>query len=101
MSQITSQKYEGNQIKAVTSLLKRFICNNDIYIRLESLYMNSDHIVLYSEASFAGNMDASSQIGNTILLADNVLIPHVLTYSPARSKHVVRSYGCGNSRLCQ
>ena len=46
---------------------------------------------VYTDASFAGNDDLSSQVGFIILLCDRSDRAHILEYSSRKSKRAVRS----------
>lgn len=78
-------------LEAVNSLLQRSLDNPDLNLHFQPFDLDTTHIMVYSDASFAGNTDGSSQIGFIMLLADESRNAHVLLYSITKSKRVVRS----------
>jgi hypothetical protein len=70
LSQITPENINSEAIKSCNDLndyLKKTVKRNLTFCKLD---VKSLHVVFYSDASFAGNLDLSSQIGGIILLKD-------------------------------
>jgi hypothetical protein len=61
---------------------------NIIFCKLD---VKSLHVVFYSDASFAGNLDLSSQIGGIILLKDKNGNVHVLHWFSKKCPRVTGS----------
>jgi hypothetical protein len=78
LSQITPENINSeatNSCNDLNDYLKKTLKRNLIFCRLD---VKSLHVVFYSDASFAGNLDLSSQIGCIILLKDKHGNAHVL-----------------------
>jgi hypothetical protein len=76
--QISPETFNFEATKACSDLndyLKKTVKRNLIFCKLDA---NSLHVVFYSDASFADNLDLSSQIGGIILLKENHGDPYVL-----------------------
>jgi hypothetical protein len=76
--QISPENFNFEATKACNDLndyLKKTVKRNLIFCKLDA---NSLHVVFYSDASFADNLDLSSQIGGIILLKENHGDPYVL-----------------------
>jgi hypothetical protein len=70
LSQITPENINSEATESCNDLndyLKKTVKRNIIFCKLD---VKSLHVVFYSDASFAGNLDLSSQIGVIILLKD-------------------------------
>jgi hypothetical protein len=70
LSQITPDNINSEATKSCNNLndyLKKTVKRNLIFCKLD---VKSLHVVFYSDASFAVNLDLSSQIGGIILLKD-------------------------------
>jgi Reverse transcriptase (RNA-dependent DNA polymerase) len=78
LSQITPENINSEATESCNDLndyLKKTVKRNLIFCKLD---VKSLHVVFYSDASFAGNLDLSSQIGGIILLKDKHGNAHVL-----------------------
>jgi hypothetical protein len=78
LSQITPENINSEAIKSCNDLndyLKKKVNRNRTFCKMD---VKSLHGVFYSDASFAGNLDLSSQIGGIILLKDKHGKAHVL-----------------------
>jgi hypothetical protein len=78
LSQISPENINSEATKSCNDLndyLKKTVKRNLIFCKLD---VKSLHVVFYSDASFAGNLDLSSQIGGIILLKDKNGNAHVL-----------------------
>ena len=64
-------------------------------MKYHKLGINSLHIRVYSDASFASNEDNISQLGYIIMLADRNDNVHALSYCSEKSKRIVRSIMAG------
>jgi hypothetical protein len=78
LSQISPENINSEATKSCNDLndyLKKTVKRNLIFCKLD---VKSFHVVSYSDASFACNLDLSSQIGGIILLKDKNGNAHVL-----------------------
>jgi hypothetical protein len=78
LSQIIPENINSESTKSSNDLndyLKETVKRNIIFCKLD---VKSLHVFFYSDTSFAGNLDLSSQIGGIILLKDKHGNPHVL-----------------------
>jgi hypothetical protein len=74
LSQINPENINSEATKSSNDLndyLKKTVKINLIFCKLE---VKSLHDVFYSDASFAGNLEISSQIGGIILLKKNTVM---------------------------
>lgn len=60
-------------------------------LRFGKVDVDSLHLRVYADASFATNEDLSSQLGYVVLLCDETDRCHLLDYTSRKSKRVVRS----------
>jgi hypothetical protein len=78
LSQIISENINSEATKSSNdphNYLKKTVKRNLTFCKLD---VKSLHVVFYSDASFAGNLDLSSQIGGIILVKDKHGNAHVL-----------------------
>ena len=76
-------------------LIKRFQNSKGMVLKHHKLEMDSLHIRVYSDASFASNEYNSSQLGCIIVLADGNNNLYVLSYCSKKQKRIVRSIMAG------
>jgi hypothetical protein len=91
LSQITPENINSGATKSCSDLndyLKKTVKRNLIFCKLD---VKSLHVVFYSDASFAGNLDLSSQIGGIILLKDKNGNVHVLHWFSKKCPRVTGS----------
>jgi hypothetical protein len=91
LSQITPENINSEATKSCNDLndyLKKTVKRNLIFCKLD---VKSLHVVFYSDASFAGNLDLSSQIGGIILLKDKNGNAHVLYWFSKKCPRVTGS----------
>jgi hypothetical protein len=89
LSQITPENINSEATKSSNDLndyLKKSVKRNLIFCKLD---VKSLHVVFYSDASFAGNLNLSSQIGGIILLKDKYGTAHVLHWI-SRNVHALQ-----------
>ena len=83
-----SKREKLNEINTAILKVKR---STDLCLRFRNLHLDTLHMRVYTDASFANNDDLSSQFGFIILLCDNKDYAHIFDYSSKKSKRVVRS----------
>jgi hypothetical protein len=91
LSQITPENINSEATKSCNDLndsLKKAVKRNPIFCKLD---VTSPHVVFYSDASFAGNLDLSSQIGGIILLKVKHGNAHVLHWFSKKCPRVTGS----------
>jgi hypothetical protein len=91
LSQITPENINSEATKSCIDLhdyLKKTLKRNLIFCSLD---VKSLHVVFYSDASFAGNLDLSSQIGGIILLKDEHGVAHILHWFTKKCPRVTGS----------
>jgi hypothetical protein len=91
LSQITPENINSEATKSCKDLndyLKKTVKKNLIFCKLN---VTSLHVVFYSDASFAGNLDLSSQIGGIILLKDKHDNAHVVHWVSKKYPRVTGS----------
>jgi len=93
--QVTDKSFELRHVKALNKTIRRVRATMDFALKYRPLDMQSLHMRVYSDASFASNDDHSSQLGYIILLSDKDGTSHVLAYCSKKSKRVVRSIMAG------
>jgi hypothetical protein len=91
LSQIIPENINSEATKSCNDLndyLKKTVKRNQIFYKLVA---TSIHVVFYSDESFAGNLDISSQIGRIILLKDKHGNVHVLNWFSKKCPRVTGS----------
>jgi hypothetical protein len=91
LSQMTPENINSEATKTCNDLidyLKKTLKRNIIFCKLD---MKSLHVVFYSDASIAKNLDLSSQIGGIILLKDKHGNAHVLHWFSKKCPRVTGS----------
>jgi hypothetical protein len=91
LSQITPENINSGATKSCNDLndyLKKTVKRNIIFCKLD---VKSLHVVFYSDASFAVNLDLSSQIGDIVLLKDKHGNAHVLHWFSKKCPRVTGS----------
>lgn len=58
---------------------------------MQKLYINSLHLKVFSDSSFANNLDLSSQLGYIVLICDKHDRCNIIHYSSHKSRRIVRS----------
>ena len=90
-AQVTEKTFGTEKLKAYNCVIKRLKETDSRCLTFYPLKKDSFHLRVYTDASFAGNDDLSSQLGFIILLCDSLNLAHILGYSNRKSKRVVRS----------
>jgi hypothetical protein len=88
LRQITLENLNSDATKSYDDLndyLKKTVKINLIICKMDA---TSLHVVFYSDANFAGNLDLSSQIGGIILLTDKHGNAHVLHWFSTKCPRV-------------
>ncbi len=91
LSQITEETFSLDSIKEYNKVVKYLKKTASQGILLQKLDPNSLHLRVYSDASFASNLDLSSQLGFIVLLCDRNLKANILHFASYKSKRVTRS----------
>lgn len=95
LAQVTEGAYGAAAIKAYNDLVKKAQTGRDLALKYPKLDVNSLHLRVYADSSFANNHDNSTQIGYIVLLCDNTGRAHVLSFASRKCKRVVRSVMAG------
>ncbi|CDF36525.1 unnamed protein product [Chondrus crispus] len=90
-AQVTEKTFGTEKLKAFNCTVKHLKGTHSRCLTFFPLKKDSLHMRVYTDASFAGNDDLSSQLGFIILLCDSSDRAHLLEYSSRKSKRVVRS----------
>ena len=90
-AQVTEKTFGNDKIKSFNSTIERLQGTSNWCLKFSPLQKDTLHLRVYTDASFAGNDDLSSQPGFIILLCDSSNRAHILEYSSRKSKRVVRS----------
>ena len=88
-------RFQERHIRSFNKLIRRIKDSKSMVLIYHKLYINSLHISVYSDASFASNEDNSSELGYIIILADRNDDVHVLSYCSKNSKRLIRSIMAG------
>ena len=93
LAQVSSEVFEAEKKQCIKRLNRavKYAINNRTPLRIKKLDPESVRIVGFSDASFAGNRDLSSQLGYIILLVDkhNNCVP--LMFKSYKARRVTRS----------
>ncbi|CDF36767.1 unnamed protein product [Chondrus crispus] len=90
-AQVTEKTFGIEKLKSFNCTVKHLKGTHSRCLNFYPLQKDSLHMRVYTDASFAGNDDLSSQLGFIILLCDTSDRAHILEYSSRKSKRVVRS----------
>ena len=91
LSQITEEKYNDKKIKIYNDTISMLKKNPNQGLKMIKLDSDSLHIKVFSDSSFANNIDLSSQLGFIILLCDKYDNCNILYFSSHKSRRIVRS----------
>lgn len=90
-AQVTLETFGRDKLNDLNGALLKAKRTKDTCLSYGELDKESLHLRVYTDASFAGNDDLSSQLGFITLLCDKDDNTHILEYSSRKSKRVVRS----------
>lgn len=90
-SQITERNFGKAAIEALNKVITHVHKTTERGILQEKLDLNSLHIRVYTDGSFADNDDLTTQLGYIVLLCDDHDRCNVLNFSSHKSRRVVRS----------
>lgn len=91
LSQVTNETYQKEDLRIINSLIKHLKKYPDLGLKYRKINMDTTEILVFSDGSFSGNNDRSSQVGYIIMLADNENNGNIIDYSSTKSRRVVRS----------
>jgi hypothetical protein len=78
-------------VRAISNVLTRLQDTVDLALSFPALDVESLHMVVYADASFANRRDKSSQLGYVVCLRDKTGTMCILGYRSCKSWRVVRS----------
>lgn len=81
-----------NMVNEAISLLKK---TSDNALTYTQLALDSIHLRVYTDASYATNNDRTLQLGYLVLLCDDQNFCHILDYRSRKSRRVVTSIMAG------
>jgi hypothetical protein len=82
---------EKADIAALNKRLQWQLDNTDRGLRFVKIDLKTARLIVFADASFAGNKDLSSQIGYLIVLADEKNNANIVHWSSTKCKRVTRS----------
>lgn len=91
LSQVTDKKFDKTKIKIYNDTVRMLKHNPQRGLKMKKLDTNSLHLKVFSDASFANNLDLSSQLGFIILMCDKNDDCNVIYFSSHKSRRIVRS----------
>ena len=77
--QVTQKDFAKQHVRDLNKLVRRVKNTADMVLMYKELDSTNTHMLAYSEASFASNLDNRSQIWYITLLADDHNYCHVLS----------------------
>jgi trehalose-6-phosphate synthase len=97
LAQVTPEQYEQEHAKHNTEINRviRYVQRRSCASTYLPLDFSSARIVVYADASYASNVDRSSQLGYVISLVDKHEVSHLLAYCSKKSPRVVTSIFSG------
>lgn len=90
-TQITEKDFGKKSIEEINKIVKYAHKNTSRGLLQQKLDLDSLHLRVYTDGSFADNPDLSTQLGCLILLCDKYGKCNVLHFSSYKSRRVVRS----------
>ena len=91
LSQTTKETFKEDNVKTINTLIKHVTKSAEKVLHFKPLDLDSIRIIVYSDGSFNGNPDGSSQVGYLIFLADKNNNTNLIDYASIKSQRVVRS----------
>jgi hypothetical protein len=92
--QVTENIFENNlskNIRDANDLVAKIHATKNLKIIFQKLNLEFLKIVVYADASFANNLDLSSQLGFLVMLMDDSKKANILAWKSAKSQRVVHS----------
>lgn len=96
-AQVTPHAFSTDKVKELNAGIAQVKSRVKRGLRYASIDLESAHLRVYVDVSYASNDDLSSQIRFIILLADAKNHRHILDYSSRKSRRVFRSIMCGET----
>jgi hypothetical protein len=90
-AKVRQNEFGVNDIKALNNVIKYLRATPEITLSFPKLDIDMLRIVVYTDASFANNVDLSSQLGYVVTLTDASRKAAVLHYQGSKSHRVTRS----------
>jgi hypothetical protein len=89
---VSSQAVEASEkdFKDLDDLIK-YLKTSPMPLKYQALDLDSAHLRVYANASFANNPDLSSQIGYTVFLTDKHGRANLIAWSSRKCRRVTRS----------
>lgn len=91
LSQVTGKTFSAADISAINTIHPRATANRNIGLNYGALNASTLHVVAFSDAYFACNMEGFSQLGFVILIADGTGRAEIVHYTSRKAKRVVCS----------
>ena len=91
LAQITPAMFGELNIMDLNKVVKHLQSTTEIVLHYPKLGVNTLRLNVYSDSSFADNIDCSSQLGHIIVLADKADRCSVLHFQSQKSRRVTRS----------
>ncbi|EED20801.1 hypothetical protein TSTA_039950 [Talaromyces stipitatus ATCC 10500] len=88
---ITEDAQAKDDFKSLNKRLQWQLDNAERRLRFVRLDLDSLHLIIFADSSFANNKDFSSQIGFIIVLADGANNANIVHWSSIKCKRVTRS----------
>lgn len=90
-AQVTEKNYSLAKVNELNKGIRMIMKSPSIGLKYKKLHVDSKHIRVYADASYATSDDLTSQLGYLILLHDRYHNCHILEYASRKSRRVVRS----------
>lgn len=91
LSQVTEKAYNENHVKSMNDIIKHVTKSPGNGISYKKLDLDSLGISDFSDGSFSGNDDRSSQVRYMIFITDKYINANIIDYANVKSRRVVRS----------
>ena len=91
LAQVTKDTFQQEDITITNSLIKHIHKNPELGLQYNKMDIETMEILVYSDGSFSGNNDGSSQVGFMNFLIDKNNTASLIEYSSSKSKRIVRS----------
>lgn len=91
LSHTTAKTYRAQYLRLINQVQRRAAGNSELGLPFHALDAATLLLIVYSDASFAGNADGTSQLGFIIRLGDVTGRAGIIQFSSLKAKRVVRS----------
>ena len=91
LSQVNEERFNINSIRTFNKAVQHLKDTKETTFNIYPIDMQSAHLLMFSDASFASNYDNSSQLGWVLVIRDDTGRSNILHYGTYKSRRIARS----------